>query len=211
MRTCRKCGETKPLSEFDVRADNGVRRGVCKDCRRRAQRITRPGRVPKTRYVVGAAELLRCRKCLAMKPWTEFPRRGRESLRLQTWCKACFSAYKAERHQKNHERETRRIHRNQRARIRKNREQIDAYLLAHPCVDCGEADIRVLDFDHVRGEKRGDVSTMVNTGRSWWMIETEIAKCDIRCANCHRRVTHQRRQNPRLSEDVWVYGDPGAI
>lgn len=61
------------------------------------------------------------------------------------------------------------------------------YLLSHPCVDCGESDPVVLEFDHVRGDKRGIIVDMVNDGHSWGSIEAEIAKCEVRCANCHRR------------------------
>ena len=208
---CRRCQLMKPITEFDLRSDTGKRRGVCKACRRVSQRLPLDAPRRRTAWLVGATELLPCRKCGELKPWTEFPRRGRDSDRLHTWCKRCFSAYKAERHQKNHEREMARIHRNQRARIVENRAQVDAYLLTHPCADCGEVDLRVLDFDHVRGEKIGDVSTMVNTGRSWPMIEAEIAKCDVRCANCHRKVTYERRRAALVSEPVWIYGDPGAI
>lgn len=208
---CRRCRISRPISEFDLRSDTGKRRGVCKACRRVAQRLPLTAPRRQTTFLVGSAELLRCRACGESKPWTEFPRRGTNTDRLQTWCKACFSAYKAKRHQKNHEREVARIHRNQRARIVENRAQVDAYLATHACVDCGEGDIRLLEFDHVRGEKLGDVSTMVNTGRSWRMIETEIAKCEVRCANCHRRVTHERRRAAVIAEPLWLYGDPGAI
>jgi hypothetical protein len=71
---------------------------------------------------------------------------------------------------------------------------IRAYLLEHPCVDCGESDVTVLDFDHVRDSKRMDVSALVAGGYSWHAIADEIAKCDVRCANCHRRATHARRK-----------------
>jgi hypothetical protein len=69
------------------------------------------------------------------------------------------------------------------------RARLWAYLLAHPCVDCGETDPLVLDFDHVRGDKVGEICILVGNRRPWPLIEAEIAKCDVRCANCHRRKT----------------------
>lgn len=67
-----------------------------------------------------------------------------------------------------------------------NRRELAEYLSCHPCVDCGEADIRILDFDHVKGKKISEISRMMNIGCSWFTIEAEIAKCEVRCANCHR-------------------------
>lgn len=67
-----------------------------------------------------------------------------------------------------------------------NRRKLAEHLSSHPCVDCGETDIRVLDFDHVRGKKSGEISRMMTIGCSWSTIKAEIAKCEVRCANCHR-------------------------
>lgn len=67
------------------------------------------------------------------------------------------------------------------------------YLQTHPCVDCGEKDPIVLEFDHVRGEKILNVTAMATAPRE--KVLAEIAKCDIRCANCHRR----RHYNERLA------------
>lgn len=73
--------------------------------------------------------------------------------------------------------------------------RLKEYLSAHPCVDCGENDPIVLEFDHVRGVKTSEVYNLaVKRGWAWKRVLTEIAKCEVRCANCHRRVTHQRRQ-----------------
>lgn len=66
------------------------------------------------------------------------------------------------------------------------------YLLKHPCVDCGETDPVVLEFDHVRGLKKYFVSTLIRKGYPILTIKREIMKCDVRCANCHRRVTAER-------------------
>ncbi|GAA1417817.1 hypothetical protein GCM10009640_02540 [Agrococcus citreus] len=60
-------------------------------------------------------------------------------------------------------------------------------------MDCGSTDIRVLEFDHVRGTKVASVGSMVRRGRGLAVIEAEIAKCDVRCRNCHAIVTIQRR------------------
>ena len=47
----------------------------------------------------------------------------------------------------------------------------------------------VLDFDHVRGKKRKAVSRMIGEGYGLIAISEEMAKCEVRCANCHRRKT----------------------
>ena len=77
--------------------------------------------------------------------------------------------------------------------VQKLRLKIFEFLVEHPCVDCGEDDPIVLQFDHVRGEKLAAVASLVSQGRRWSIIEEEITKCEVRCANCHQRVTIKRR------------------
>jgi hypothetical protein len=76
-----------------------------------------------------------------------------------------------------------------------------AYLADHPCVDCGEADPIVLDFDHLPGAtKRFEVGRAVGSStRSWSLISSEIERCDVVCANCHRRRTARRAGHRRAS------------
>lgn len=62
----------------------------------------------------------------------------------------------------------------------------------HPCQDCGQSFPHyVMEFDHVpeRGPKQFNISRG-NTGSSAWL--TELAKCDLVCANCHRARTYER-------------------
>lgn len=62
-----------------------------------------------------------------------------------------------------------------------------------PCTDCKVAwPYYVLQFDHVRGPKLGNVAEMVGAALSWASIEAEIAKCELVCANCHAARTHVR-------------------
>lgn len=70
-----------------------------------------------------------------------------------------------------------------------NRRLVYSYLRVHPCVDCGESDADLLDFDHVRGVKRDSVSRMVLDRLSWMTLFREIAKCVVRCVVCHRKKT----------------------
>ena len=73
------------------------------------------------------------------------------------------------------------------------------YLSNHPCVDCGEADPVVLEFDHVRGEKSGEIANMLRRQVAWERIIDELSKCEVRCANCHRRRTARQFNWYRLS------------
>ena len=62
-----------------------------------------------------------------------------------------------------------------------------------PCLDCKISyPYYVMDFDHVRGRKQANVAELINT-LSKKRIDTEIAKCEIVCSNCHRIRTHDRR------------------
>ena len=70
------------------------------------------------------------------------------------------------------------------------RQYVFTYLSENPCVDCGEADPTTLEFDHRKGvDKVMCVSDMRRRRLSLDRIKAEIAKCDVRCANCHRRKT----------------------
>ena len=82
-----------------------------------------------------------------------------------------------------------------------------AFLAKHPCVDCGEHDPSVLDFDHV-GEKRELVSALVARAAHWPRIEAEIAQCEVRCCNCHRRATAERRALAREAGSTVSVGPP---
>jgi len=67
------------------------------------------------------------------------------------------------------------------------------------CADCGIRDPRVLDFDHVEGAKHYEVSFLTSGAYSLESILREINKCVVRCANCHRIVTWERRQKRKSS------------
>lgn len=77
----------------------------------------------------------------------------------------------------------------------RNRQYVDNILLKSSCTDCGNSDKRVLEFDHVRGIKIGHISHAIKNAWSLDKLKLEIEKCEIRCCNCHRIVTINRRIN----------------
>jgi hypothetical protein len=107
---------------------------------------------------------------------------------VQSLCKECVSRKHKDFLQINKERlnKQKKEYNHQNADI--NRKLLLTYLSAHSCIDCGESDPIVLEFDHVTGQKVRNVSDMVNRC-TWPRIEQEISKCVVRCANCHRRKT----------------------
>lgn len=84
--------------------------------------------------------------------------------------------------------------------IANNKILVADYLKIHPCIDCGESDPVVLDFDHRDPEsKRASISQLVymmHSSRD--ILLTEIEKCDVRCANCHRRKTFRERDYTKI-------------
>lgn len=71
--------------------------------------------------------------------------------------------------------------------IFENRGKIFEYFKSNPCVDCGNDNRIVLEFDHRDDvNKIGGVGEIVSKGCSWKKVKEEMDKCDVRCANCHR-------------------------
>ena len=58
------------------------------------------------------------------------------------------------------------------------------------CVDCGNLDVRVLEFDHL-GDKEANVAYLVHSGTVEKLL-AELEKCDVVCANCHKIRTYDR-------------------
>jgi hypothetical protein len=72
----------------------------------------------------------------------------------------------------------------------KARRWVRKFIKTHPCVDCGETDWRVIEFDHRdRALKKAKIADLITQGRTLERIKAEIALCEPRCANCHRRRT----------------------
>lgn len=147
-----------------------------------------------------------CSRCGATRPVTDFHIRFRATGERQTWCRDCMAAYKREWYLINRKHQLGRVKDNRAQATRINQDRAWAFLGAHPCVDCGETDPVILQFDHVR-DKRLDVGYMLSAGFRWEVIEVEIAKCQVRCANCHRRKTAREQGNYDLKHSFRRVGE----
>jgi hypothetical protein len=131
----------------------------------------------------------RCSTCQQTKPLDAFNRRRASADGHQARCRECSRSWYLE----NREQHMRNVWRRIRRRRAENRLWLAEYLRDNPCADCGEADIRCLEFDHRPEErKRQDIAALVYAPASLEDLRAEIAKCDVVCANCHRRRTSQR-------------------
>ena len=131
----------------------------------------------------------RCGRCCRELPIASF-NRHRDG--YQWWCRDCFRAYFRSRAE---------LHRDQSRAARRSRQRaarafVSQYLSERCCVDCGEADARVLEFDHLL-QKRANVTDMMRAGASLIRLEQEFADCAVVCVNCHRVRTTTRGRSWR--------------
>lgn len=74
----------------------------------------------------------------------------------------------------------------------RNKEKVFKYLSENPCKDCGEKDPVVLQFDHIKDKKLFTINKAIRYSYNWNLIQEEISKCEVVCANCHTRRTFSR-------------------
>lgn len=146
-----------------------------------------------------------CARCHSEKPIEAFPIKDRIRGTRRSYCLPCCREYGKEHYQRNRPYY---LAKNVDARVRhrqSNRDLAYDYLLSHPCMDCGESDPVVLDFDHIDPATKLWTIGSVLSRRSTPAIEREIAKCEVRCANCHRLRTASQFGSYRLGEGVLAY------
>lgn len=133
----------------------------------------------------------KCTMCKEKKLLNEFNFRIKALGLRQYQCKKCTRALVKNHYKINREYYLRKAKKRNAKNRLETQNYVRNYLSKHPCVDCEESDIIVLEFDHVRhkGNKFQAVSQLMRGRYSLQKVKEEIKKCEIRCANCHRRKT----------------------
>lgn len=133
-----------------------------------------------------------CARCRRQLPLREFPLRRKDGTKRYGHCRSCKAAYQRQWYERNRARHIANVAVIRRRTAAEHRTIVNQ-AKATPCTDCGLTyPPYVMDFDHVRGRKLGEIGRMkgkVTTAT----LRAEIAKCDVVCSNCHRIRTHRRR------------------
>jgi hypothetical protein len=133
-----------------------------------------------------AQPLKTCCTCQRPLPLSEFNKRRAAKDGLQARCRSCSQQWR----QRDRAAHIANVGRRNAAQRQRLYARLAEYFEGHPCVDCGESDVRCLEFDHRdRATKTADISRLFKDVASWSVILAEIEKRDVRCANCHRRRT----------------------
>lgn len=115
----------------------------------------------------------------------------------QGHCKDCRNSYRRHKYNTNEAQRKKEIEdscRRQKERYKRNMVGVQAYKRNNPCVDCGNSDVRCLEFDHREDEVKLFTIGVKMQSLKLETIMSEVAKCDVRCANCHRIRHHEARQ-----------------
>jgi hypothetical protein len=138
-----------------------------------------------------------CGRCAKVKAFEEFAWRRKARSQRDNYCRPCRAAYKQEHYAANKQRYIDRALRRKQAIAEERACYLVEFFRTHPCVDCGESDPVVLEFDHL-GDKAFNIGSSLRD-RSWESLLAEMAKCEVVCANCHRRRTASRRGSVRAA------------
>ena len=131
--------------------------------------------------------------------------------------------YKDKRQQKEAEKKWVKEHAHQKYLINKKSRNKTAELIrsikkTKKC-KCGEDDYRCLDFHHRDpSTKICEVALMIKKGFSRKSILLEIEKCDVMCANCHRKFVgeslispHYHNKNTRMQSSTTTITEIVAV
>jgi len=133
----------------------------------------------------------KCINCKKTKLLSEYNNWKKSKDGLQPRCRECQRQYQRDLYKSSPKRrkQIREVDANRRINMRKKMIEI---LSDKQCMDCNNNDWRVLEFDHVCGEKEFNVSDGMAKGYGWSRILEEIDKCEVVCANCHKIRTATR-------------------
>ena len=137
-----------------------------------------------------------CTKCLKQYPLEHFNKKGSGRA---TRCKTCVAEYYRNYYHSNPKRKEYLLKKSKEngAIAWEKAKVLVLKAFESGCMDCGEKNILVLEFDH-REDKEFGISKFMRVN-SLARLQAEIEKCDVVCANDHRIRTAKQF-------NTWRYG-----
>ena len=127
-------------------------------------------------------------------------------------CKLCVSKHRKEWYKEHGDEERARIYAGKIARHQTMRKWFGEYKRSLKCATCSESDESCLDFHHKNpADKDASVSSVLYS-RNWSQehIEREIAKCQVLCSNCHRKLHAKERRDGATDSTPLSEGGSGS-
>ena len=132
-----------------------------------------------------------CCRCGGEKDVEQFSFKNKKNNIRNSTCKECFKTVRRTWYLK-YKKQI--IEKNTRNR-NKNIEWFKEYRKKLKCIKCGENHISCLEFHHKNPKnKEYNVSSITSGTYGIETIMKEIKKCDVLCANCHRKE-HYKKDN----------------
>ena len=99
--------------------------------------------------------------------------------------KAYFKAYSAKWYRRNKKKTIARVKTN----LKIKKQWLADYKTTLKCSRCPESHPATLDFHHRNPQDKDDaIGQLIVNGVSMKRLTEEIAKCDVLCSNCHRKL-----------------------
>lgn len=139
-----------------------------------------------------------CTSCNTPKELELFAKAPGRKYGRHSHCKACVNERCKKYYHLNPEKKKEQIKKANKSRGAARLNQVYEYLSNHPCAECGESNIVMLQFDHLR-DKDFNIVHAARLGYSWDTILKEIEKCEVVCANHHAVRTFERCNSKRVN------------
>jgi len=206
IKMCHKCKIKKHIFEYYL-TKFGKPKQKCKDCNHKEYEIKNKQKILKCIEKEKLKEKLKmltekqCKTCLEYKATDKFQKKQNNLDGLDNICAICKNKSskesKTKYYEKNKKESKERAIKFNNNKIAKLQKIVNKIKINKGCIDCGlKENPECLDFDHIN-DKILNISFMVSRRYKLEQILQEIEKCEIRCANCHRRKT--------AKEQNWYY------
>lgn len=132
-----------------------------------------------------------CSRCKETKNLDEFNFKNKLKNIKHCFCRECGKIYTSNHYKDNKDYYKKKARKHTNNAKEKTVLLLIDYFKDNLCANCGEGDPIVLDFDHIDPKNKSiEVSRLITNGFTKWSeIMVEISKCQVLCANCHRRKT----------------------